>query len=171
MSEIIVTKVPNLEDRSLPVFAEVERLMLDIGRRANELFDVHGHVGGHELDDWLQAEHEICWPAAELVERDEDFVLCVALPGYEPSDIELTVTPREIIVHAARKAERVEEGKEKAGQVRWSEFRSNDVYRRVETPAAIDVERVRASLKLGLLKITAPKVEAVVEKVPIAAAA
>jgi HSP20 family protein len=145
--------------------------MLDVEKRARELFDARGHDGGHELDDWLQAEHEICWAAARLVERDKDFVLSVALPGYEPSDVELTVTPREIIVHADRKSERAGPGKENAAEVRWSDFRSNNVYRRIELPRAVDVEHVKATLRLGLLKITLPKVEAVVTKIPIATAA
>lgn len=171
MSEITVRKVSSLEDRSLPVFAEVERLMLDVEKRARELFDARGHDGGHELDDWLQAEHEICWAAARLVERDKDLVLSVALPGYEPSDVEVTVTPREIIVHADQASERAGQGKENTAEVRWSDFRSNDVCRRIELPRAVDVAHVRATLRLGLLKVTAPKIEAVVKTIPIATAA
>ena len=31
----------------------------EIGRRAHELFLERGSVHGHDLDDWLQAEHEL----------------------------------------------------------------------------------------------------------------
>lgn len=31
----------------------------DIGRRAFEIFLERGGVHGHDLDDWLQAEHEL----------------------------------------------------------------------------------------------------------------
>jgi HSP20 family molecular chaperone IbpA len=41
-----------------------------------------------------------------------------------------------------------------------SEFRSNDVMRRFELPADVDVDRISASLDNGLLEITAPKVKA-----------
>jgi HSP20 family molecular chaperone IbpA len=172
MSDINVRRVPDLEDRSLPVFAEVERLMLDIGRRARELFAARGGDGRHELDDWLQAEHEICWPAAQLVERDRDFALSVALPGYEPTEVELTVTPREAIVHARHEAGPGVAGRERGEgdvRVRWSDFRADDVYRRFELPQRVDVERVKATLRHGMLKITAPKTEAVVATIPIAA--
>ena len=31
----------------------------EIGRRAYEIFLERGNVHGHDLDDWLQAEHEL----------------------------------------------------------------------------------------------------------------
>jgi hypothetical protein len=31
----------------------------EIGRRAYEIFLERGSVHGHDLDDWLQAEHEL----------------------------------------------------------------------------------------------------------------
>jgi HSP20 family molecular chaperone IbpA len=39
----------------------------------------------------------------------------------------------------------------------WSEFRSNEIMRRIELPRAIDVERTTATLRNGLLTVTAPK--------------
>lgn len=171
MSEVNVRKVSKAEDRSLPVFAEVDRLSQEIGRRARELFETRGFGEGHALDDWLQAEHEICWPAAELVEREGQFMLSVALPGYEPSEIELTVTPCEIIVHAAKKVEKVETGQEPGGRVHWSEFRSKDVYRRFELPAMIDADRVKATLRHGMLRVAARTAESTVGQMPVDAAA
>lgn len=171
MSEIALKKVLNPNDRSLPVFAEVERLMQDIGRRAAELCAIRGYGPGHALDDWLDAEREFCWPAAEMLEHEKDLLLSVALPGYEAAEIELTVTPRELIVHARRASEPAGEAKEKDVTVRWSEFRNDDVYRRIELPTAVDVAHAKASLRNGLLKITAPKAKAVVTKIPIATAA
>jgi HSP20 family molecular chaperone IbpA len=171
MSGITVRKVLAAEDRSLPVFAEIERITQDIEKRARELFVSHGLSPGHALDDWLQAEHEICWPAAELAERGKQFVLSVALPGYDPSEIELTVTPREIIVHGAKKTEKVEEGKETEGRVHWSEFRSNDVFRHFEWPAMVDADRAKATFRHGMLHVSVPKAEAVIEQIPVATAA
>ena len=111
MSEIIVRKVHDLDDRSLPVFAEIDRVMESIGRRARELI-VHSH---------LRREH-----------------------------------------------------KEKTGDVRWSEFRSSDVYRRIELPAPIDAGHVKATLKQGMLTVVAAKAALEVPKkspvsIPIAA--
>jgi HSP20 family molecular chaperone IbpA len=171
MSEITITRVSSLEDRTLPVFAEVEKLKQDIGRRASELFAARGCGEGHALDDWLQAEREVCWPATELVENARQFVCNVALPGYAAADIEVTVNPREIVVHADRRSHRGEEGDDKEARLCWSEFRAIDVYRRIELPAATEVDAVRAELHEGLLRITAPKVIATPSAVGIAEAA
>jgi len=56
--------MPRAEERHAP--AEVEA---EICRRAYELYERCGRVGGHDLDDWLQAEAEVLerkFEAAEL---------------------------------------------------------------------------------------------------------
>ena len=171
MTEITVRKVSTLDDRTLPVFAEMDRLMHEIGRRAGVFAAARSYGAGDALDDWLRAEREVCWPVAELAERGKDFQLSIALPGYESPDIEVTVTPREIIVHANRARQRLEEGPTKEAAICWSEFRSDDVYRRIEFPTSIDVDHVKATLRHGMLHVTAPKARSVVTKVPFATAA
>jgi len=177
MADIKVEKVVDPRMRTLPVFKEVESLLDRVRTKAFEMFSRRGFGDGHALDDWLAAEREICWPAGELVEKDKDYALSVALPGFEPTDITVTATPREVIVHAKSKTERKgeEEGKKGEKKVCWSEFRSNDVYRRVELAKDIDVQSVTASLNNGILKVIATKVETKAEKptrvVPISSAA
>jgi HSP20 family protein len=160
MSDLNIRKVPSVKDRTLPVFSEVEQFMERIRHRAFDLFSRRGGLEGMALDDWLAAEREFCWPAAELTEHDRDFVLSVALPGFEVGDVELTTTPREFVIHARSKFEAseppvLEKGAE--GRVIWSEFRGNDVYRRVELPSEIDVDDVKATLKKGVLRVVATK--------------
>jgi HSP20 family protein len=168
MAELNVQKVPATDDRSLPIFAEFEQLADRIRLQAYNLFAHRGGSDGQALDDWLAAEHELCWRAAQLAERDDAFTLEVALAGFEPGDITVTATPREVIVKAAHKAEKTK----KDAKLRWSEFRSNDVYRRVELPGDVDVAKVTADLKSGLLTIVAPKAGAKKssKKVPVVAA-
>ncbi len=168
MSNIAVQRVPKVEDRTLPIFAEIDELMRAIRERAFRLSATRGFDPGHALDDWLVAEREVCWPAAEVVERGAEFVVSVALPGFEPADIALTATPQELLVHA--RFERRAESKADERTV-WSDFRSNDVYRRIAFEKPIDVDKVSATLKNGLLKIVATKVEKPARPVPVAAAA
>lgn len=169
MSEITIQKVTRPEDRTLPIFRETEDLLRRIRERAYGLFSGRAFDAGHALDDWLIAERELCWPAGELTERDADYTLSLALPGFEPDEISVTATPRELIVHA--KLARKEEAKKEEGETRWSEFRTNDVYRRVELAKDIDVQKVTASLRNGLLKVSAPKAMAQPRAVPVAQAA
>ena len=170
MADITIQKVARPEDRTLPVFKETEELLRRISERAFGLFAGRGFGDGHALDDWLAAEREICWPAGELVEGDSEFTLSVALSGFEAGEISVAATPRELIVHAKRRSERTQQPREH-GEVRWSEFRSNDVYRRIELPRDIDVQKVSASLNNGLLKIVAAKAPMTQRAIPVAAAA
>jgi len=156
MAEINVEKVPNVEDRSLPVFEELDRLADRIRVQAYDLFARRGASDGHALDDWLAAEREVCWPSAELIERDKEFVLKVALAGFAPKEIDVTATPREIIVKAGHE-QKSEPNEKEDGKCRWSEFRSKEVFRRVLIPADVDVGKVSASLNNGLLEIVAPR--------------
>lgn len=156
MPQLDVKKVPTTEDRSLPVFAEFDRLADRIRMEAYNLFARRGAGEGRALDDWLEAERNLCWPAAKLIERDGAFVLEVALAGFEPSEISLTATPREVMIKANHEHKR-ESTDEESRKLRWSEFRSDEVFRRVELPGAVDVSGISANLKNGLLEIVAPK--------------
>ena len=157
MSRVTVNKVPNQRDRSLPIFDELAELGERIRERAYELFRERGSDDGRAVDDWLTAEREICWPAAELDEDDDEFELKVALAGFDPDDISVVANPRELIVKAEHTSERKKDKDADASTVRWTEFHKESVYRRVALPAAIDVNRVEAKFKRGLLEIEAPK--------------
>ncbi len=171
MPDLNVQKIPTADDKSLPIFAEFDRLADRIRVQAYKLFAHRGAGNGHALDDWLAAEREVCWPSAELTERDADYVLKVALAGFESTDISVTATPSEIMIKAAHKHEKTSgEGEAK---VRWSEFRSNDVFRRIELATPLDVDKITATFKNGLLEIVAPKARAATQapaKIEVASA-
>jgi len=171
MADIKVQKVEKTEDRGLPVFQQVDDMLRRIERRAFELFAGRSFAPGHELEDWVSAERELSWPTSELVEQGKSYVLKIALPGFEPSQVSVTATPRELIIQASAKTERREEALKNEPRVLWSEFRSNDVSRRIELSEPIDVAKVSATLADGLLKIVADKAAKKPVSVPVAAAA
>ncbi|HEX4932440.1 MAG TPA: Hsp20/alpha crystallin family protein, partial [Gemmatimonadaceae bacterium] len=142
------------DERNLPVFSEIARRMDAVRQRAFELFAERGGEGGHELDDWVAAEHQVFgWPAAEFKDVDGAFEVDVTLPGFDAQEVEVTATPSELIVHAATTEEK--HGEDAA--ILWSEFGSNDVYRHVGFPRPVAADRVTATLENGLLKVRAPK--------------
>ena len=174
MADIKVQKVEKADERGLPIFQRVDEMLGHIQRRAYELFAGRGFAEGHDFEDWIAAERELCWPATELAEQEKAYVLSVALPGFEPGQVAVTATPRELIVHASARTERREESdrkKKEEARVLWSEFRSNEVYRRIELAEPIEVSKVSASLNNGLLKIVAEKAARAVARIPVAAAA
>jgi HSP20 family molecular chaperone IbpA len=156
MTKLRVQKVRDIDDRRLPIFSELDDCMDRVRKRAFELFADRDFRHGHEIDDWLTAERQICWPAAELSEKDKELVAKVALPGFDADEITLTINPEEMIVKAVRTSE---EESEPAEKVHWSEFRSRDVYRRIGLPCHIDVDHVSANFDGGLLKVKAAKDE------------
>lgn len=136
-----------------PIFEEIGKRFEDVRHRAFEFFQKRG-APGDPVDDWLKAEHEIMgWPAAELIEKNGAYEADVALPGFEAKDVQVTVTPTEIVVHAFSKEEKHREEK----NVLWTEFGSRDLYRRLEAPEAIDMEKTTATIEKGMLRIVAPK--------------
>jgi len=154
MSQVAITKANEAEKRNLPIFEEVAKRFDAIQRRAFDLFEKRGRELGHDVEDWLKAEHELLgWPAAELTEKDGDYQMEITLPGFAAKDVEVTATPAEVIVHAAMH----EEKKTKKENVLWTEFGSNDVYRRFRMPKPIEVGKITANIEDGLLRVTAPK--------------
>ena len=61
---------PGLTPRSEPLPPdEAER----IARRAYQIAEERGFAGGHELDDWLQAERELEWGVPRNTPPDNPF--------------------------------------------------------------------------------------------------
>ena len=149
------------------IFDEINKLHDRIMKRAYELFDGNGHAFGKDVDDWLQAERELVWkPAIELEEKDNQIRLQIATPGIDPKDLDIEVTPEDILV----KAETRHEHKEEKGQVHVCEFTSGSLFRSVQLPKKIDPEKVKAEFKNGMLVLTAEIAkEAQVRKVEVKA--
>ena len=75
---------------------------------------------------------------------------------------------------ASRKIEKSGKPRSANACVHWSEFRSDDVYRRVELPQQIDVGKCTARLEHGMLIVEAPRSDAMVTppvSIPISSAA
>ena len=155
MSNPRIEKVKSVEDRQLPVFAEFDKVMEKIRKRAFEMFSEHGVKHGRDFDDWLAAEREVCWPSAELAETDNTFEIRVALPGFDRSNVTITANPKEMLVKALRDEQ--EESKDEKKNVHWSDFEKSEVLRHIELPDSIDVEQVKATMKDGLLTVVAKK--------------
>ena len=154
MSKVDVEKVTDERDRSLPVFEEFEEIANQIRLKAWSLFSGRGLHPGSELEDWLTAERDICWPTAELSEHNDIYTVKVALAGYKADEINLTATPGEVMIRAEHRSDSSGE----AGKgIRWSEFRSNNVIRRIPFPERVDVDDITAAFRNGMLRIKAPK--------------
>lgn len=154
MASIGIQRIKDPSERPIPLFEEINKRFGEVRHRAFEFFDKRGRELGHELEDWIRAEHQIMgWPAAELAEKDGEYKLEMTLPGFTASQVEVTATPTEIAVHAEIKPEK----QAPEDRVLWTEFGPNNVYRRFPLPQPIDVDKTSAALDHGLLKVIAAK--------------
>lgn len=155
MPRPLIKRIRSGTERELPIFDEIAQLQERIREHAFKLFQDRGHHG-NDLADWLEAEREVCGSVSELIEEENRYLLKIALAGFEPEDIKITATPREIIVKAsAQSSEENDESDDSS--VRWSDFQSTDIYRHVELPVEVDVDQIAAKFERGILTIEAPK--------------
>ena len=136
------------------VLTSLENLFGKIKERAYSLFEKRGRTEGGDIEDWLAAERELLWsPPAELTETQDEFLIRVAVPGFEEKDIEVTAAPEAVFVKAEASTE---EKKENEGTV-FTEFGERTLFRRVALPEPADVNRATATLSNGVLTVTAKK--------------
>jgi len=161
MSSIPIQKIRREEDAPPALWQSMQSILDEIQKRAFELFHQRGGVLGWDMDDWLRAERQLIWsPQSELVEREKEYKLRLAVPGLDAKDLEITAMPDSIFVQgqAARRRET------KEGEIRFSEFTQEKLFRRFQLPGLIDVDKVTAALDKGILQVTAPKEAAAKKK-------
>ena len=136
--------------------AEVEAIQQRIACRAHERWRERGASHGRALDDWLHAEKEVVWrPAIELRRTDGAFVLEAAVAGVEPAQLDVQASSNELLLAAKLHHEHGAP----AGEVFTCEFANGPLFRSVRFPEAVDPKRIRAEVRNGLLRVTAPLAE------------
>lgn len=100
-------------------------------------------------------------PAVNVKETKKEFKLEISAPGFEKGDISLSVD-NNVITISAKKEERSEEKGEDETVLR-QEFSSASFFRQFTLPDGVDTEKIEATEKNGVLKITLPKMEKALE--------
>lgn len=157
MSAISVVKYTDPVAMPETMLERIDAITDLIRRRAYALFENRDRergsdVRGSDVGDWLQAEREMLWmPLSELVDEGVAFRARVALPGFDAKDVQVSAMPDALVIQAG--ATHTHEN----DLVCFCEFSRNEVFRRLDLPASIDVDNVSASLDKGILQVTAPK--------------
>lgn len=94
-------------------------------------------------------------PAADIVEKQNEFEVTLDLPGMDETDIEVNVMDGMISI----RGEKTEETKEEKEHYRLSERRHGSFLRSFALPPSVDPDKIAASYDKGILKITMPKSE------------
>ena len=110
------------------------------------------------LDNFFNREssHGADWkPVVDVAETENDIVVKAEIPGIDPKDIDISITGDKLTLKGEKKEE-----KENTGKCFHRVESSYGSFKRVITlPASVDVDKVTAEGKNGLLEITLPKKE------------
>jgi len=170
MHKVQVHQIHDKKKADLPLFQGLNQKLADVRQRAFDFFQARNPDTGNSLEDWFRAEKEVFGDcAAEFSDIGKAYEMRVTLPGFAAKNVDVTVSPDEVVVHARTNQKHEHSDK----SVVWSEFESRDVLRSFQLPGAVEDGTVAATLEDGILRIVAPKVAAVgpVEVKPKAIAA
>jgi HSP20 family protein len=99
------------------------------------------------------AQKFLAAPAADVAETDKAYEITAELPGIDEKNIEVNVANGEITI----KGEKKEETEERKKDYYVSERRYGAFERHFGLPEGVDAEKIEATFKNGVLKVTLPK--------------
>lgn len=102
-------------------------------------------------------------PAVDIVERKEDILLIADMPGVDDKSLEITLE-KDVLTLDGRVETKLPEGH----RLLISEYGTGDYHRVFKLSDEIDREKILATVKHGVLRLTLPKTEAVkTRKIPV----
>jgi len=93
-------------------------------------------------------------PALDLHQSNDNIVAVVEVPGMRKEDIEISLQDGMLIISGERK----EETKQENGSTRTERY-TGKFRRSITLPSRVDVNKVNATYKDGILTVTLPKAE------------
>lgn len=116
----------------------------------NEKKDV-AKTEGHAVEQSSQLP--TMTPVVDIYENENEILLFADMPGVTKENIRVNIDNGKLSVSGVRKLET-------AGTADWEEFGDVEYLRNFSVPQSIDVAKVNAELKDGVLKLHLPKSEA-----------
>lgn len=106
-----------------------------------------------DLEPFWQPDSWVAMPAMDLVERHEAFEMTAELPGLDEKNIEVNVANGVLTVKGQKEEDKVE----KKEDFHLRERRFGSFSRSVRISDTVDPDKIEASFKNGVLKVTLPK--------------
>ena len=142
--------------------AEPTSVVRALHREIDRLFDDFG--GGFWRSPFRRSvfdlepfwRRELSWetaPAMDIAETEKAYEITAELPGMSKSDVEVVASNGGLTI----KGEKKEEKEEKKKDYYLSERRYGSFERRMQIPEGVDVDKIEASFKNGVLTVTLPK--------------
>ena len=93
-------------------------------------------------------------PAIEVRRTDGAFVVAAAVAGVEASELDVQASSTELLITAPLR--HTHPSTESDSDVLTCEFANGPLFRSLRFPAPVDPKRVKAEIRNGLLRVTAP---------------
>ncbi len=124
-----------------------------LGTRAFEAYESGPHLQ-RNLDEWLQTEAEFLHPLhISLSNSSEELSIRAEMPGYREKDLRIEVLPGRVTITGKRE----KKSRFRSGRTTSAEHRSDEVVRVIDLPDAVSVDKVRITLREGVLEIDLAK--------------
>ena len=95
------------------------------------------------------------YPASDIVENKDSFVIAIELPGLKKEDVKVTLQNNMLSISGEKKVE----SENKDHTYHRVERTYGSFYRSFELPTPVDPGKIQADFKDGILKINLPKQE------------
>ena len=120
----------------------------------------HNAFTGHDYPMGSGLRESNCRkPATNISEKDDAFMLHMALPGYSRKDIAIDINKNILKVSSQVESQTAENE-----TILKREFRSLPFERQFELPDMVDTDKIKAEFKNGVLKVVIPKMEHAIPK-------
>ena len=128
-------------------FRELERMRREMDRLWGSFFEERPRRKAEEIGEWL--------PSLDVSETKNDLVVKAEIPGIDPKDIDISLTNDLLII----KGEKKQEKEKKEENYHLIERSYGAFTRSIRLPKEVQSDKIIASYKNGILKVTLPKSE------------
>ncbi len=127
-------------------FRELDRIRREMDRLWDSFFE-RRPSRVEEVSEWF--------PSLDVSETDTDYIVKVEVPGIDPKDMDISLTNNTLTI----KGEKKQEKEEKDENYHLIERSYGSFTRSIRIPSQVQSDKINATYKNGVLKITLPKTE------------
>lgn len=129
----------------ITIWRPFQELRKEVDRLFQEFFGKSYFPERWEGIEWV--------PSIDVSETEDEIIVKADIPGVKPEDIEINLVDNVLTIKGEKKREK-EEKKENFYRV---ERYCGTFMRSIQIPSEVDVEKIKAQYKDGVLKVTLPK--------------
>lgn len=128
----------------------IERTLFSLQNDMNSIFDAFFQSNGFET---MRGQTDAFFPAVNIIDNDKNFIIKAEIAGYDPDDIEVSVTDGFLSITGHYK----EHDEEKHGNYIHKEMSYGSFKRTIGLPESANSDSAKASFKNGILSVDIQK--------------